>query len=513
MTMAQANADSLNLRQRLSRFFYAEEVPFGLAIIRILMPLVLLVPMLPRWPVARELFSSDGAAAPLWVNYGNLSLLPVLPGTVIVALHTALIFCLIASSIGWRTRISLAGATILFTYINMCDSVSTITKYSVIASHVLLLLTLSNCGGIWSVDAWLKRRRNPRKGGTPPGLRVDLPKFHSWPRRLMQLFIGIVYFGSAVTKMHTPEYFNGEQLQTWLLSNVNYQNPVGEFLAVYPAMLVLSGYIGIVWEVLFVFLGWKGWGRISMIGLGIVFHLMTTLMLGLYIFPAVCLAAYFAFLEERDVRKLSLLFRRWRKKIGWSRRSRQPVPASAAGLRVPPALKFPEPALYGFVILATVVAGMELEHQLDPYGIRRPEGPYTLKEIDPALVQRMIAPTQPLRVQDMFDTFHIGTKLVGGLLFDHTQEFRQGEIAVVQVGMNTPHHDMWVECNLHDANNNIIDLVGQVVSREMYRANFYYNLTSALEAGEYDLVLKSAGQEITRRRITLTPDTVRPVAN
>ena len=50
---------------------------------------------------------------------------------VIDVVFLLLIFFLVASALGWKTRISLFGATLLYVYINMCDSVSTITKYSV----------------------------------------------------------------------------------------------------------------------------------------------------------------------------------------------------------------------------------------------------------------------------------------------------------------------------------------------------------------------------------------------
>ncbi len=36
-------------------------------------------------------------------------MLPLFPGGVVVALHTLLIFFLVASALGWRTRFSLCG--------------------------------------------------------------------------------------------------------------------------------------------------------------------------------------------------------------------------------------------------------------------------------------------------------------------------------------------------------------------------------------------------------------------
>ena len=108
----------------------------------------------------------------------------------------------------------------------MLDCLSTFTKYSVISSHVLFLLCLSNCGTIWSVDRW---RAAGRADDGPP-------RTSAWPRRLVQLLIGTVYFGAAFTKMHTDGFMSGDQIRFWLLTNVNNSNPLGEHLAMYPGV-------------------------------------------------------------------------------------------------------------------------------------------------------------------------------------------------------------------------------------------------------------------------------------
>jgi len=244
-------------RNSLTEFFFAEEVPYGMAVARMLLPAVLLLVMVPRWFHARELFSLDGAAAPLADNYGYFNFLPVPSGPMAVALATLLVLTLLTSSLGWCTRISLCVSLVLYTYLNLLDCLSTLTKYSAIAAHGLLILSLSNCGTVWSIDSFLKRRALRRSGTEDPELLK--PQRHAvWPRRLMQLMIGIVYLGAAFTKMHTPAFFSSDQMLHWLLTNVNNSNPVGEYLSYYPASLVVSAYITILWEVLFVFIAWRG---------------------------------------------------------------------------------------------------------------------------------------------------------------------------------------------------------------------------------------------------------------
>jgi len=476
------------LRASLREFFFAEEVPYGLALCRMALPVILLYVVLRRWMHAREFFSHDGGFAPLADNYGYFNMLPVPSGTMAVILMTLLVAFLVTTMIGWRTRISVVCCLLIYTYLNLLDCLSTFTKYSAIASHVLLLLSFSRCGAVWSVDAWLARR-------TQPDL-LDPPRFPAWPRRLMQLFIGMVYLGSAITKIHTPTFFSGDQLRFWLMTDVNNANPMGEQLTLYPVLVVTMAYISIVWEILFVFMCWRGHGRWVMLLMGAGFHLGTRQTLGLHVFPWVSMVTYLAFINSGDVV-------RWR---GWLSKYRGPRTADAS--RVVPlapewrsrlALAFPA------LLLVTSALGVELEHQLDPYGIRRPEGPHELVELDPGVVEAMLESNPTVRPEDLVHSLEMGEMLIGGYVVGHKSTFRQGERLFAQCTLNPPHPDLVIECNLHDSENRLLDRVQQVVPREAFRANFLYVLHDALVPGEYSLVVRCGGHDVARRRIILQP--------
>lgn len=501
--------NSTSLRTRLSQFFFAEETPFGLALVRICISIACLMVTVPRWIYSRELYSSDGAPTPLALNYGYPDLLPVPSGTLAVALMTILTFCCLTALVGWCTRTSLWIAAVLYTYINLLDSISSMTKYSVITSHVLFLLAFSHCGAVWSVDAWLRRRR---LGLSSPSSAADHPKFAAWPRRLMQILIGVVYFGASVTKMHTPAYFSGDQLWHWMMTNVNNANPIGEWMTLFPAMLVVFAYLCVVWEVLFVFLSWRGWGRVCMLAMGVGFHVMTTVTLGLYLFPITCISIYFAFMNTDDVVLWAARWRRWqRRHEGLMSAVTQLPRACAAGLA-----KLVQPvsrrltvanSLGAFSVLLAVVAvgAVEVEHRLDIYGERGPNGPLALKEIDPAVVKLMFAGSPRLREYDKLLAFDVGTNMFGGLVTGIQNTFKHGDSIIAQCSLNPPHEDMWVECNLHDSNNILIDRVGQIVVRSQLRGNFVYRACEALEPGTYFLVLRTGTQELTRREIQIQP--------
>ncbi|MFM7863362.1 MAG: HTTM domain-containing protein, partial [Planctomycetaceae bacterium] len=136
-----------------------------------------------------------------------------------------------------------------------------------------------------------------------------------WPARLIQILFAAIYFGSAITKVQTPEFFSGEQMRYWLVSNWNWPNPIGEMMALSPAVLMISSYITVVWEVTFPFLVWRPLGRFAALGLGVVFHLMTIFSLGLWIFPFICTMCYLAFLNEGDIAAIRVLLGRLR--LAW----------------------------------------------------------------------------------------------------------------------------------------------------------------------------------------------------
>ena len=498
-----SHQDSPNKKQSsLSDFFFAEEVPYGLAVVRMLLPLVLLLVMVPRWFHARELFSLDGAAAPLADNYGYFDFLPVPGGTLAVALATLLVVTLLTSSLGWCTRLSLCVSLVLYTYLNLLDCLSTLTKYSAIAAHGLLILSLSNCGSVWSIDSFLKRRALVRSGLANEESSLLPQRFPVWPRRLMQLMIGIVYLGAAFTKMHTPAFFSSDQMLHWLLTNVNNSNPVGEYLSFYPATLVVSAYITILWEVLFVFLAWRGWNRLLMLGLGIVFHVSTTFLLGLYIFPLVCFATYASFLYEEDVVRLGTFLGRLEQRgirlLGCARSI-----VDTISLTIPETSPRQASLVFGAVLLLVTFGGVGIEYQLDPLGSRRAEGAWQLKELDASVAVPMIQQSGRIRETDKYLSFGIGSDMRGDVLMDRKEVFRHGEPIVAQCTLNPPHEDMWIECNLHDADGRIIDRVGQVADRSMLRVSYAFVLPESLLPGQYFLVIRSGGQEITRRPITL----------
>lgn len=484
---------------RWNTFFFSEEVPYGMALVRFVLPLVLLFGVLRRWGFVRELYSLDGSPTPLWVGYGASPLLPEVAAPLAVALFAVLTVSLMAVSVGWRTRLSLIVACVLYPYFGILDAVGTLTKYTVIGSHVLLLLALSDSGAVWSADEWFRRRSDARNP-SPAGLR----KSPVWPRRLLQLLVGLIYLGAAFTKMHTPAYFSGDQLTFWMLADMNFENPLGGIMSFYPPLLTIMAYVTIIWEVLFVFLVFSPVWRLPALAIGVVFHILTYFTLGLIVFPLLFLGLYFVFVEPSEAERAAVLVKRTiaRWGIAGQRQTRWSLPAPSASFR--PAYSL---AAWGLLMATAAVASVEIEHRRDVYGEHSANGPLPLKTIGPKLVKEMLGPSRPLRPQDMYFAFDVGTKTLGGQLSDSCDTFTHGERAIVQCSLQPPHPDMWVEANLHDADDHLIKRIGSVVPREDLRAEFYYLFDESFLPGEYDFVLRFDGVELTRRRVTLEGQT------
>jgi len=496
------------VREVFNRFFFDREVPYGMALMRIFLPWTLLINVLQRWAYAREIYSADGAPAPLADNFGFPGMLPELSGGVAVALFTALTFLLITSSLGWFTRFSLLASFVLYTYFGLMDAMSTIAKYTVIGTHLLLLLGVSQSGLIWSVDSWWRRRNgwNP----TEDELRVPV-----WPQRLVQILIGSIYFGAAITKIHTPAFFSGDQLMYWMMTYINNEHPLGDWLSQYPLILSVFSYITIFWEVVFLFTVFQPRLKWWVLFIGAMFHLMTLFTLGLIVFPLVMWAAYLPFLTETEVRWLA----RWKifRREYWFGSSESAPAAASAG-----AYGWQQELIgtvaFSLVLVAVCAGGVGLEHWIDPYCIRGAGGPLPLREMTQEEADHLFGPEIPLRHVDKLVSFDLGTIAVGEHLMNRRAEFTQGERVIAHVTFAPPHEDMWIDCQLIDAvekpddEGNLkvvpgttITKLGQVVPRESSRVNFLFRLTESIEPGDYFLRLRCANEEIALRKFTLRP--------
>ncbi len=496
--MRESTVTKQSLRSRVDDFFFAEETPYAMALLRMAISLLLMILLVQHWPHVRQIYSRDGAPAPLWENYLHPGLLPIPSATMAVGLYAVLTVAVVCAGIGWHTRLSLVIATVLYPWFTLLDSISSMTKFTVILTHVLLILAVSRCGDLWSVDAWLRDRS--RRESWPGASRH--PRSAVWPRRLLALLVGVVYLGAAVTKMHTTGYFSGDQMAYWMLTNTNFANPVGEWLSLYPGWLVVSSYIVIVWEVAFLFICWKGYGRLTAIGVGYAFHLLTTLLLGLILFPVIYVTLYLALFNEADFQWLGQRIRRLGRRFAGFGQFLHGM-RGIASLPAPRVTHTGNFAAFATIAVLAALVAIEVEYKADVYGERRPEGRYVLEPLDGERVRELLTEATRLEPVDKMFSFDVGTELLGDVLMDRRREFRFDENAVVQCALQPAHEDLFVEVQLRDAEDRIIRRGGVVVPREHLRGNVTYRLDRSFSPGEYAFVMRIDGKEVARKHIVL----------
>jgi hypothetical protein len=507
-------ANSLTIKQKIEQFFFAEEIPYGFALMRMMLPVVLLQGVLARWRFCEDLYSTNGVTVSLMENYYYNNLLKPFSPFTTACLMSMLVALLVTSCIGWHTRVSLIGAFCIHTFFACNDMATSMTKFTVIETHLLLLLCVSECGRIWSVDSWLAGRRNPDRA--PLSERPAWALTAVWPYRLLLFMIGVTYLGAAITKLHMPEFITGEALSYWIMSNPNFRHYIGEWMTQYPALLIMSGHCTLLWEILFVFLAWQGLPRRIMFTLGIFFHFMAAMTLGEVIFFFVMWAAYLGCLVETEACfTMSLVSRVWNTICNWlpgrawfAKLPRFSVPAVVG--RGSPALQF---GVFSGLMLVVGLGGAWANHRLDLYGVRRPEGRYTLPVISDEEVGRLFVQGEPIRETDKFLGVKVGSILMSGRLNNQSDRFRHGQVIICEAALNPPHEDMWIECHLVDEHKKIINRDGAIAARESKFTQFSYKLTEILEPGSYSLIIRSRGQVICQRDFVLEGKAAAPVAN
>ncbi|MBT5020582.1 HTTM domain-containing protein [bacterium] len=482
MTEPTLETPKTALSSKWNNWFYGKETPYALALIRITYPLALLIALVPRWLHVRELYSTDGAPTPFWWSYGYSNILPIFSAEVAMALYTVMILLLCSVSIGWKTRPSLVILALLVPYFGLLDTLATLTKYTAVTFHVFLLLSLSGCGAVWSVDAWVAKRRSAN---------WSVPKFDVWPQRLIQLLIGFVYLGSAATKAHTEGFFTGDQMFYWALTNVNFPNPVGEWLTGFPSFIVISGMIGVVWEILFIFLVWKEPGRVVMLSLGVLFHLMTYFLLGLLVFPLLFFSLYCCYLKESEALK-----------IGEFCSSKIPLGANKSLSRLSPLRLATWPA-FACVMIASSVAAIAAERKLDVYQERGINGPMVLQPLEQEVVEEVFRNDTKVAIADQLYSIDVGSRMLGGYVAGQKTTFAAGETIQMQARLIPPHHDLWVEYVLRDADSLVIARQGMLAPRNDSKTAFSIPLGEQLEAGAYEIQVSLNGFAAGVRKITI----------
>ena len=157
---------------------------------------------------------------------------------------------------------------------------------------VLFGLIWADCGAVWSVDAWMERRRAP----SITAARTPIAAL-----RLIRFQVAIIYLNTGLWKLFGEEWRDGSAV-FYVLN----QNLFGRFSADrLPASLdwvaTVATYTTLVWEIAFAALVLSSRTRWLALGLGIVIHLGLLVSIDVGLFSIVMLATYVAYLSPDRV--------------------------------------------------------------------------------------------------------------------------------------------------------------------------------------------------------------------
>ena len=439
------------------KFFFSEVRLDSLALIRILLCGVLLIPIAGRWPHAREFYSADGVVTQFVDGFPVGWDLPVLNGPATVALYSAFVFFLIAGMIGWHTRMSLAIAAVLTLYFGFLDLVGTLTKYTIIATHILAILAFARSGAAWSVDALLGREPGNGRGAI-------------WPIRVIQIFLAILYFSTAITKVKSPEFMTGEHTVFWMQTSMHFAHPMGYWMSTHPQWVVVANFVVVLWETLFCVLCWNRRALLPLLGLGVVFHLATYTLLGLAIFPLITLALYPAFVSPERSRAVLMSLRNVLSRL----------PRFSTVRLTNYSWAFP------FMLGVVIVTGVEAEYQLDPLGQRSPKP--ALPVIPHQVAQERLSETGPTSPSEWVYRVDVGDSSVAGVVCGDSHGFKADSTALLQLWLHTPHPDMYVYVDVHDSTDIAVMQDGIAITRGSSRHTVPFAFANNLRPGQYTFV-------------------------
>ncbi len=182
------------------RFWFQPETPTHLAIFRSIRGGTHLWRVCCQDAFLEDLLRSISLGDAFHFPQGPLKYIPVASVGTIKLLHHALGVALLASAVGFATRVSTATACVLLYYLSQRGMYGKLMHVDAIPIIVLGIVTLSHAGAALSVDRWLRSRwkRWPfaARDVSPSGE-------YRWPLQLLRLYVCMVFCLAAMSKLVT----------------------------------------------------------------------------------------------------------------------------------------------------------------------------------------------------------------------------------------------------------------------------------------------------------------------
>lgn len=207
---------------------------------------------------------------------------------------------------GFLFRVTSVLFVLGFTYLQLVD-VSTYLNHYYLASLLGALLAVSPAHRLWSVDAWLRRRRT----GEPPSQTLRAGWLY-----LLRFQVGVVYTFAGIAKAHGDWLWHAQPLQIWLSSATDMPVLGWVFRQSWAApVMSWAGFLfdtTIVWFLLF--RRTRPFAYLAVIG----FHVITGSLFPIGMFPVLMMLSAMLFFSPEWPRRLLDRLGRVRRGLGSS---------------------------------------------------------------------------------------------------------------------------------------------------------------------------------------------------
>lgn len=219
-----------------------------------------------------------------------------------IGLYTYAIFiiCALASigiAVGYKYRLSAILFFLSFTYIELMDKTTYLNHYYfvTVVSFVMIFLP---AGAFFSADAY----KNPSR---------SFGKVPRWTIDILKLLLALVYFYAGLAKLNSDWLINAMPLKIWLTAHSDL--PVIGPLMLKSWVHYAFSWFGAVYDLFIVFLLLNKRTRLVGFGLVVVFHLMTSLLFPIGMFPYIMIISTLIFFSggfhNKCLAYISKLFR------------------------------------------------------------------------------------------------------------------------------------------------------------------------------------------------------------
>ena len=193
--------------------------------------------------------------------------------------------------VGYQTRIaSILSAIITIAYCHRLTGA--LYGLDQINAAIAIYLAVGNCGGVYSVDHWLARRR---------GLTAVAPTTDTnIAMRLLQLHMCVIYLFGGISKARGELWWDGSAC--WFaIACKEYQSFDLTWLVRYPWFLATLTHITLFWETFYCFFVWPKLTRPICLGLAVAVHLGIALFLGMPTFGLMMIVGNMVFVYPETV--------------------------------------------------------------------------------------------------------------------------------------------------------------------------------------------------------------------